>query len=240
MLDVPTSMRRALNAARDDGTRTMDEWLLTHLDPSKKEATAFARSAIDPPPAGRERERDLVAVARTRARTTPENDSASWWFAEHGYPRGPASQTSIWSRVLRDYRQHAIDTLGPKVGAEAAHRVYDAYEDAISIADRAVNDSKHDNPEARPYVTLTIWDGKPNFESHPSGHAADAYAAATVLGSAWPERRSDFDDLAAMTAHSRIVGAWHYPHDAVTGARIGAMAGVAALARHVLWSPDGS
>ena len=57
--------------------------------------------------------------------------------------------------------------------------------------------------------------------SMPSGHATNAFAAATVLGHRYPSWRAPLYALATTVAFARVYLGRHYPSDVVAGAAIG-------------------
>lgn len=67
--------------------------------------------------------------------------------------------------------------------------------------------------------------------SHPSGHAARAYAAARVIGTLDPTLRDQAWELAREVAVSRIYAGVHYASDVVAGARLGIAAAESVLDR---------
>lgn len=67
--------------------------------------------------------------------------------------------------------------------------------------------------------------------SHPSGHAARAYAAARVIGTLDPTLRDQAWQLAREVAISRIYAGVHYASDVVAGARLGIAAAESVLDR---------
>jgi undecaprenyl-diphosphatase len=75
----------------------------------------------------------------------------------------------------------------------------------------------------------------PGSDSFPSGHAAEAFAAATVLGALHPRLRVPAFVLAAVVALSRVYLGVHYPADVVVGAALGIVLGavVVRIARRV-------
>lgn len=86
---------------------------------------------------------------------------------------------------------------------------------------------QHYNPrpaQLDPNIKTKI--GLPNFPAYPSGHSTFSAAAATVLGSIFPQAAADFDAMADEAGISRLYGGIHYPSDITLGkahgARIGA------------------
>jgi membrane-associated phospholipid phosphatase len=63
------------------------------------------------------------------------------------------------------------------------------------------------------------------YASLPSGHAVDAFAAATAIGALWPQARAWMWTYAIIIAVSRVVLTAHFPSDVLAGAIV-AVAGV--------------
>lgn len=82
-----------------------------------------------------------------------------------------------------------------------------------TIADR-------DRPEQAgvPVVLRTAHHSGPSF---PSNHAANAFAGATILSSAFPVGTPFFFLLAALIAYSRVYVGVHFPGDVLGGALLG-------------------
>ncbi len=57
----------------------------------------------------------------------------------------------------------------------------------------------------------------PRHAAYPSGHAAQAYAAALVLGMADPKNAERYKQIALDVAHRREVAGVHFPSDSVAG-----------------------
>jgi undecaprenyl-diphosphatase len=69
------------------------------------------------------------------------------------------------------------------------------------------------------------------YASLPSGHAANAFAAAMAIGALWPRMRALLWAYAVVIAISRVVLLAHFPSDALAGA----VAGVAGAALVRVW-----
>jgi undecaprenyl-diphosphatase len=74
-----------------------------------------------------------------------------------------------------------------------------------------------ENRPAEPDALVTV----PHSHSFPSGHAATAFAAATVLARLVPRAAPALYLLALAIAYSRLYVGVHFPLDAVGGAAIG-------------------
>ncbi|MBM4143037.1 MAG: phosphatase PAP2 family protein [Lentisphaerae bacterium] len=70
--------------------------------------------------------------------------------------------------------------------------------------------------------------GHPTSASFPSAHAANAAAAAVLLGMLYPRRSLCFAAPAVLIALSRVYVGVHYPLDVLGGGAVGAAAGAAA------------
>jgi undecaprenyl-diphosphatase len=86
----------------------------------------------------------------------------------------------------------------------------------------AVGEGRPSEPD--PLVTV------PHSHSFPSGHAATAFAAATVLSSLVPRAAPAFFLLAAAIGYSRLYAGVHWPLDVLGGALIGTATALLLLA----------
>ena len=66
--------------------------------------------------------------------------------------------------------------------------------------------------------------------SFPAGHAATAFAGATLLAYVWPRGTTFFLLLATAIGYSRVYVGVHYPSDVIVGALLGVAVGLAAVA----------
>ncbi|RYF67892.1 MAG: phosphatase PAP2 family protein, partial [Cytophagaceae bacterium] len=73
--------------------------------------------------------------------------------------------------------------------------------------------------------------GLPNFPSYTSGHSTFSAAAATVLGSIFPDRSDEFWARAQEASVSRVYGMIHFRSDCTTGLVCGKNIGSYAVAR---------
>ncbi len=73
--------------------------------------------------------------------------------------------------------------------------------------------------------------GLPNFPSYTSGHSTFSAAAATVLGSIFPEKANEFNTQAKEASDSRIFGLIHFRVDCEMGLIHGKKIGEYAIAR---------
>jgi undecaprenyl-diphosphatase len=76
----------------------------------------------------------------------------------------------------------------------------------------------HDDPFA--YMPF-IW--RPEYASMPSGHAANAAAAAIAIGAIWPRTRWAMWLYALVIMFSRVVVLAHRPSDVIAGALVGVL-----------------
>jgi undecaprenyl-diphosphatase len=100
---------------------------------------------------------------------------------------------------------------------------------AVLVSQVAYNALKYTIDRPRPSVTYADVHpliATPNSPAMPSGHAWEAFAAATVLAAAAPRLRVPVFGLAALIAISRVYLGVHYPSDVVVGAAGGVLTGL--------------
>jgi membrane-associated phospholipid phosphatase len=102
----------------------------------------------------------------------------------------------------------------------------DVVADAISFGLREWIDRRRPPlvyPEPKPLVSV------PHSGSFPSGHAATAFACATVLAVLAPRLAVPAFVLAAVIAWSRVYNGVHWPLDVLGGAALGVLVAIALL-----------
>jgi undecaprenyl-diphosphatase len=106
--------------------------------------------------------------------------------------------------------------------------------DLITLGIKVITDRSRpyvDHPEPEPLLDTAL------DLSFPSGHAATAFAAATLLAGLAPRFAVPLFALAAAMAWSRVYVGVHYPLDVLAGAILGAAVGLTLLfaARALRW-----
>jgi membrane-associated phospholipid phosphatase len=99
---------------------------------------------------------------------------------------------------------------------------------AAGIAEGLTALLKHITERARPPLadpSIEALVSLPESTSFPSGHAASAFAAATVVGLLYPRLRAPLLALAVMVALSRVYLGVHFWSDIVVGSLLGAAIG---------------
>ena len=234
-LTIPADLRAALTNARVAGTEHAARWLRANPEGSLDGLLEELYAALPAPPTGAALATELDQTLRTSAAADRRTHEAGNWYGRFG--QAGTSRPNVWADVLGEWQRGEVARLGPVAGAQSAARGARLLTDAIKAANVVIWRSKPAAKEPRPYVLNPKsevpkggWDTG-DYESHPSGHAGTAAAAAAVLGALAPHRRAELDVLADRVAFSRILGEMHFPHDVIEGVRIGVAAAAAVLQR---------
>lgn len=137
-------------------------------------------------------------------------------WAEHG----------SWEEIADSYMSRKNTPLDKRL------QVRSVLLSGLSDSTAAAFDSKYSYWVKRPHqVDPTIHPviAAPNHPSYPSGHSTIGKTAAVILGSYFPENRSNWEGLAKEAGHSRLWAGIHYPMDHDEGVRLGEKVGNAAL-----------
>ena len=165
-------------------------------------------TGITPPPGASATADELQVVQRAVAQRTPEATARVEKIGQHG-------GTLLPRNMLGDYvRNHGVVD---GVKATVAVAVSGA---TTSISSKALK-ALYGRP--RPYTldpSMAVLGKTPVTRSYPSGHAATAHSAATVLSARWPERAASYQSLAREAGEARVYSGVHYPSDVAAGEKL--------------------
>jgi membrane-associated phospholipid phosphatase len=156
-------------------------------------------------------------------RTLDQRTSALYW----NFPTGTFTPPGYWDLVASDYIvAHALDE-------RAATRTFALTNAAQMDALIGCFDAKYyywmiRPPQADPGITLVF--PVPNHPSYPSAHSCISAAAATVLGSLFPDRTTELNGWVTEAGLSRMYAGIHYRFDITAGRNLGVAVGQWALA----------
>jgi undecaprenyl-diphosphatase len=125
--------------------------------------------------------------------------------------------------------------IARRVPARGLARLLLAIVLATLVADHLLKPMVHRQRPFRQQPAIEVIGGRPDDASFPSGHAANAFAGASVLGRLLPSAAWIWWSVAAGVAVSRVYLGVHYPLDVLAGAAVGL--GCAALAS-IRWTED--
>ncbi len=167
------------------------------------------------------------------------DDRAAVWLATHRF--APLNDVFVWlgyvDKVGAVWIGLAIVVgLSLRLGLIPTVSLTVLVGAAVFAADSACFGLKDLVERTRPFVAHPQID--PLYVVHsssfPAGHAATAFAGATVLSYVAPKAAPAFILLAAAIGFSRVYVGVHYPGDVVAGALVGVALGGMALAALVL------
>ena len=155
---------------------------------------------------------EIRAISNTR--TSSQVASAVYW----NFPTGTHTPAGYWNGVASDY----IEAYG--LDERAATRAFALTHTAMMDALIGCWDAKYyywtmRPSQADPLITTTF--ALPNHPSYPSGHSCVSAAAATVLGSLFPERASELEMWVTEAGLSRMYAGIHYRFDIDAGRDLG-------------------
>ena len=179
---------------------------LDWLDPAKYQTA-------DPSKLPAQQASEVQHMLDAQATRTPEQTAIALDLAHRGV-------FSLWMNYADQYAQ----THGLLKGAVLKAKL------ALALGADGIADGvkKLEVNEPRPFQVdprIEKLGGTPTGSSYPSGHSASAYAAATVLAEAMPDRASEFYAAAANVARSRVYLGVHFPGDVAAGAQLGMKVG---------------
>lgn len=161
--------------------------------------------------------------ALSDGRTPAQQAIALYW----NFPAGTFTPPGYWDLVASDYIvAHALDE-------RAATRAFALTTAATMDALIGCFEAKYyywmiRPPQADPLITLTF--PVPNHPSYPSAHSCASAAAATVLGSLFPDQTTELNGWVTEAGLSRMYAGIHYRFDITAGRDLGEAVGRWALA----------
>jgi undecaprenyl-diphosphatase len=152
-----------------------------------------------------------------------------------------AALAALASPVLPDISRRVLATIAVRLAflfwAIALPGIF------FTIAKRLIGRARPlVNGSVDPFLYLPLgWSVE--YASFPSGHATDAFAAATAIGALWPQARALMWTYALMIAVSRVVLTAHFPSDVIAGATAGVIGALLVRAwcgsRRLVFARDG-
>jgi membrane-associated phospholipid phosphatase len=167
---------------------------------------------------------DLNEIATLAAHRTPaQTASALYW----NFPTGTFTPAGYWNLVTSNYVE--ANSLDERAATRAFALTHAAMMDALVGCWEAKYYYWMLRPsQGNPTITMTF--GLPNFPAYPSGHSCVSAAAATVLGSLFPERTTELGTFVTEAGLSRMYAGIHYRFDITAGRELGEAVGRWAIA----------
>lgn len=167
---------------------------------------------------------DLADTRTAAANLTNEQRASAFYW---NFPTGTFTGVGYWNLVAGDY----VTAYG--LNERAATRVFALTNAAMMDALIGCWEAKYyywtiRPSQADPMIGLTF--GLPNHPSYPSGHSCVSAAAATVLGSIFPQRTTELAGWVTDAGLSRIYAGIHYRFDITAGRNLGVAVGEWAIA----------
>jgi len=149
-------------------------------------------------------------------RTAEQIQIANFWALNPGTPTPPG----FWlDQASQEIAAHGLSER------EATH-VFALVSSTVADAQIGCWDSKLTYWFIRPWnadpgITTLATVGRPNHPSYPSGHSCVSSAAAEVLSTFFPERRTDLEAMVIQAGLSRMYAGIHYRTDIEGGQNLG-------------------
>jgi membrane-associated phospholipid phosphatase/uncharacterized protein (DUF2141 family) len=167
---------------------------------------------------------DLTEIyTLSNPRTAPHLATALYW----NFPTGTFTPPGYWDLVASNYI--AANGLDERAATRAFALTTAAMMDGlIGCFDAKYHYWMIRPPQADPRITVAF--PVPNHPSYPSAHSCASAAAATVLGSLFPDRTTELDGWVTDAGLSRMYAGIHYRFDITAGRNLGVAVGQWALA----------
>lgn len=161
--------------------------------------------------------------ALSDGRTSAQLAIALFW----NFPTGTFTPPGYWDRAASEY------IVSHRLDEHAATRAFALTTAAMMDGLIGCFDAKYyywriRPPQADPLITVAF--PVPNHPSYPSAHSCASAAAATVLASLFPDRKTEVDGWVTEAGLSRMYAGIHYRSDITAGRNLGLAVGRWALA----------
>jgi hypothetical protein len=212
-LDVDPAIERGLRAAEARGKDTAKSWMADHEHGTIGQFQRYLIAATGLPPDAATQREELAKLHEIAALRTEAGVKETQWIDQ--------KSGTMWRGLIDDFGKSGAAQA--KQGEATLKRANE-----VSLLVSGIVKKRTDRP--RPYQFDSTLAPVPNMthaigSSFPSGHAAKAFAMATVFGELEPKRSDDYRKLAEQISFSRSYGAVHYPSDIQAGAFLGAAVG---------------
>lgn len=168
---------------------------------------------------------EITKVIYTSARKSKKSEVVYFWHGTRGFVKGQIhdniTPAGVWQNIL--FVEGAKEETNASYAQKQkllAQTIADAFIEAWKI--------KYTWYTKRPSMkipNLTPMVADPPFPGFPSGHATISEAAATILSSLYPAKRTLWYELSRDARNSRLVAGIHFDIDNTQGARVGAQVG---------------
>lgn len=172
---------------------------------------------------------EITKVIYASALKLKKSDIVYFWHGTRGFVKGQIhdniTPAGVWQNIL------FVESAKEETNASYAQKqklLAQAIADAF-IETWKIKYTWYTKRPSMKIPALTPVVADPPFPSFISGHATISEAAATILASLYPEKRTLWYELSRDARNSRLVAAIHFDIDNTQGARMGAQVGQAIL-----------